>query len=120
MLFSIIFCENCQSKYCYKYFQALELKSMDVSIDKTGQGSNQKIVIGVNDAITNDPLTNSAITGSINEDPFSGTTDSLGKFSALYLLVLEILVRPLTYPFRLQLTGIRLKRPVLLLKGHLR
>ena len=60
----------------------LELKSMDVSIDKTGQGSNQKIVIGVNDAITNDPLANSAITGSINEDPFSGTTDSLGKFSA--------------------------------------
>ena len=60
----------------------LELKSMDVSIDKTGQGTNQKIVIGVNDAITNDPLTNSAITGSINDDPFSGTTDSLGKFSA--------------------------------------
>jgi len=59
----------------------LELKSMDVSIDKTGQGTNQKIVIGVNDAITNDPLTNSAITGSINDDSFSGTTDSLGKYS---------------------------------------
>jgi hypothetical protein len=59
----------------------LELKSMDVSIDKTGQGTNQKIVIGVNDATTNDPLTNSRITGSINDDPFSGTTDSLGKYS---------------------------------------
>ncbi len=60
----------------------IELKSMDVSIDKTGQGINQKIVIGVNDATTNDPLTNSAITGSINDDPFSGSTDSLGKYSA--------------------------------------
>lgn len=59
----------------------LELKSMDVSIDKTGKGTNQKIVIGVNDAITNDPLTNSALTGSINDDSFSGTTDSLGKYS---------------------------------------
>jgi hypothetical protein len=59
----------------------LELKSMDVSIDKSGQDTNQKIVIGVNDAITNDPLTNSAITGSINDDSFSGTTDSLGKYS---------------------------------------
>ncbi|MDN5866224.1 MAG: hypothetical protein L0H55_02355 [Candidatus Nitrosocosmicus sp.] len=59
----------------------LELKSMDVSIDKTGQGTNQKIVIGVNDAITNDPLTNSVITGTINDDSFSGTTDSLGKYS---------------------------------------
>jgi hypothetical protein len=59
----------------------LELKSMDVSIDKTGQGANQKIVIGVNDAITNDPLVNSEITGSINDDPFSGNTDSLGKYS---------------------------------------
>ena len=60
----------------------IELKSMDVSIDKTGQGINQKIAIGVNDATTNDPLTNSAITGSINDDPFSGSTDSLGKYSA--------------------------------------
>jgi hypothetical protein len=59
----------------------LELKTMDVSIDKTGQGANQKIVIGVNDAITNDPLANSEITGSINDNPFSGTTDSLGKYS---------------------------------------
>ncbi|WP_458747159.1 hypothetical protein [Candidatus Nitrosocosmicus sp. T] len=59
----------------------LELKAMDVSIDKTGQGTNQKIVIGVNDATTNDPLVGSAITGSINADPFSGTTDSLGKYS---------------------------------------
>ena len=59
----------------------LELKAMDVSIDKTGQGTNQKIVIGVNDATTNDPLVGSAITGSINSDPFSGTTDSLGKYS---------------------------------------
>ncbi len=59
----------------------LELKAMDVSIDKTGQGTNQKIVIGVNDATTNDPLVGSTITGSINADPFSGTTDSLGKYS---------------------------------------
>ncbi len=59
----------------------LELNSVDVSIDKTGQGKNQKIVIGVNDATTNNPLANSAITGSINDDPFSGTTDSLGKYS---------------------------------------
>ena len=59
----------------------LELKSMDVSIDKTGQGINQKIVIGVNDATTNDPLAGSAITGTINDDSFSGTTDSLGKYS---------------------------------------
>ena len=59
----------------------LELKAMDVSIDKTGQGTNQKIVIGVNDATTNDPLVGSAITGSINDDPFSGSTDSLGKYS---------------------------------------
>jgi hypothetical protein len=59
----------------------LELKSMDISIDKTGQGKNQKIVVGVNDAETNDPLANSGITGSINDDPFSGTTDSLGKYS---------------------------------------
>ena len=49
----------------------LELKSMDVSIDKTGQGINQKIVIGVNDATTNDPLAGSAITGTINDDSFS-------------------------------------------------
>jgi hypothetical protein len=59
----------------------LELKSMDVSIDRTGQGTNQKIVIGVNDATTNDPVIGSAITGSINNGPFSGTTDSLGKYS---------------------------------------
>ncbi|CAN5886085.1 hypothetical protein BH23THE1_BH23THE1_01700 [soil metagenome] len=59
----------------------LELKSMYVSIDKTGQGINQKIVIGVNDATTNDPLANSALTGTINDDSFSGTTDSLGKYS---------------------------------------
>ena len=59
----------------------LELKSMDVSIDKTGQGTNQKIVIGVNDATTNDPLANSAITGSINDDPFSGHYRLAGKYS---------------------------------------
>ncbi|MDQ3083594.1 MAG: hypothetical protein M3Q77_02120 [Thermoproteota archaeon] len=58
----------------------LELKAMDVSIDKTGQGTNQKIIIGVNDASTNDPLVGSAITGSINNNPFSGTSDSLGKY----------------------------------------
>jgi hypothetical protein len=59
----------------------LELKSMDVSIDKTGQDKNQKIVIGVNDVATNSPLADSAITGSINDETFSGTTDSLGKYS---------------------------------------
>ena len=62
----------------------LELKSMDVSIDKTGQGKNQKIVIGVNDATTNNPLANSAITGSINDESFLWYYRLTGKIQCNY------------------------------------
>ncbi|WP_148686939.1 hypothetical protein [Candidatus Nitrosocosmicus hydrocola] len=59
----------------------VELVTMDVSIDKAGQGLNQRIIIGANDAITNDPLVETTITGSINDQKFSGSTDADGKYS---------------------------------------
>lgn len=58
-----------------------ELKVMDVSIDKSGEGLNQRIIIGAQDAETNEPLTQTLITGSINENKFSGSTDTEGKFT---------------------------------------
>lgn len=59
----------------------VELVTMDVSIDKAGQGLNQRIIIGANDAATNDPLVGTTITGSINDQKFSGSTDADGKYS---------------------------------------
>ncbi|MDQ2685490.1 MAG: hypothetical protein M3Y25_06570, partial [Thermoproteota archaeon] len=59
----------------------VELKTMDVSLDKVGQGLNQRIVIGANDVTTNEPLPGSTITGSVNENGFSGSTDADGKYS---------------------------------------
>ncbi|VFJ15338.1 exported protein of unknown function [Candidatus Nitrosocosmicus franklandus] len=58
-----------------------ELKTMDVSIDKIGQGLNQRIIIGANDATTDDALEGTTITGSINDQKFSGSTDADGKYS---------------------------------------
>ena len=58
-----------------------ELKTMDVSINKAGQALNQRIIIGTNDAITSDALESAIITGSINEQRFSGTSDIDGKYS---------------------------------------
>ncbi|HYF99023.1 MAG TPA: hypothetical protein VD815_02935, partial [Candidatus Saccharimonadales bacterium] len=59
----------------------VELKTIDVSLDKVGQGLNQRIVIGANDVTTNEPLPGSTITGSVNENGFSGSTDAEGKYS---------------------------------------
>lgn len=61
----------------------VELKSMDVSIDKTGASANQKIIVGVNDAISNQPLVDVKITGSINDNSFTGTTDVEGKYTVI-------------------------------------
>lgn len=58
-----------------------EMKTMDVSIDKVGQGLNQRIIIEANDATTNDALEGTTITGSINDQKFSGSTDAGGKYS---------------------------------------
>ena len=58
-----------------------ELKTMTVSIDKAGQGLNQRIIIGANDATTNDALQDTTITGSINDQKFSGSTAADGKYS---------------------------------------
>lgn len=58
-----------------------ELKTMDVSIDKSGEGLNQRIIIGASDAETNEPLTQTLITGSINDNKFSGSTNTEGKFT---------------------------------------
>ena len=58
-----------------------ELKTMDVSINKAGQALNQRIIIGTNDAITSDALESAIITGSINEQRFSGASDIDGKYS---------------------------------------
>ena len=58
-----------------------ELKSMDVSIDKSGQDLNQRIIIGANDAETNEPLSGTTVTGSINDIKFSGSTDIEGKYT---------------------------------------
>jgi hypothetical protein len=59
-----------------------ELKTMDVSIDKTGQGLGQRIIIGANDATTSESLEGTIITGSINGQKFSGATDTDGKYTA--------------------------------------
>lgn len=58
-----------------------ELKTMDVSIDKSGEGLNQRIIIGANDAETNVPISQTLITGSINDNKFSGSTDAEGKYT---------------------------------------
>ena len=58
-----------------------ELKTMDVSIDKAGEGLNQRIIIGTNDAINNDALESATITGTINEQRFSGSSNIDGKYS---------------------------------------
>ena len=58
-----------------------ELKTMTVSIDKAGQGLNQRIIIGANDATTNDALQDTTITGSINDQKFSGSSAADGKYS---------------------------------------
>lgn len=58
-----------------------ELKVMDVSIDKIGEGLNQRIIVGANDAETNEPISQTLITGSINENKFSGSTDTEGKYT---------------------------------------
>lgn len=59
-----------------------ELKTMEVSIDKAGQGLGQRIIIGANDATTNESLEGTIITGSINGQKFSGATDADGKYTA--------------------------------------
>ncbi|HEU5119887.1 MAG TPA: hypothetical protein VFT71_02775, partial [Candidatus Nitrosocosmicus sp.] len=59
-----------------------ELKTMDVSIDKSGQGLGQRIIIGANDATTNESLGGTIITGSINGQKFSGATGADGKYTA--------------------------------------
>jgi hypothetical protein len=58
-----------------------ELKAMDISIDKSGEGLNQRIIIGANDAETSEPISQTMITGSINDNKFSGSTDTEGKFT---------------------------------------
>jgi hypothetical protein len=59
-----------------------ELKTMDVSIDKAGQGLGQRIIIGANDATTNEAVEGTIITGSINGQKFSGATDTDGNYTA--------------------------------------
>ncbi|MBA3976866.1 MAG: hypothetical protein H0X50_01555 [Nitrosopumilus sp.] len=58
-----------------------ETRSMDIGIDKIGNVSNQKIVITVHDLETDEPIIGASLSGKINDDSFSGITNSNGEFS---------------------------------------
>lgn len=57
-----------------------ELKSMDVSIDKSGKNSNQKIIVNVKDSLSGTPINQASISGSINAVSFNGFTDESGNY----------------------------------------
>ncbi len=57
----------------------LEPRSMDVTIDKQGDGSNQDIIITVKNSETNQTLSGANISGTINDNSFSGSTNSVGE-----------------------------------------
>ncbi|MER5174509.1 MAG: hypothetical protein ABJB76_10945 [Candidatus Nitrosocosmicus sp.] len=59
----------------------LEFKSMNIVIDKKGSGNRQTIVITVRDSITDKPVSGVSLSGNINNETFSGITNSSGKFS---------------------------------------
>lgn len=59
----------------------LEFKSMNIVIDKKGGGNRQTIVITVRDSITDKPVSGVSLSGNINNETFSGITNSSGKFS---------------------------------------
>jgi hypothetical protein len=58
----------------------LEPKSMNVTIDKQGDGSNQDIIIIVKNSETGQPLIGANVSGTINDNSFSGLTNSVGEF----------------------------------------
>lgn len=57
----------------------IELLSMDVNIDKSGTGLNQKIIITVLDSSSGKPIEGVLLTGKLNSAVFTGTTDINGK-----------------------------------------
>jgi hypothetical protein len=59
----------------------IETKSMGVNIDKTGSGNSQNIVVTVKDSLTDNPINGASLIGSMNDDSFSGTTNSNGEYS---------------------------------------
>ncbi len=78
-----------------------EPKSMNIDIDKTDSDSNQKIVITVQDSDTDKPIIGASLSGKINDDTFSGITDSNGEFSK----VLAISELPLTSKMDVMVTS---------------
>ena len=59
----------------------LTLKSMSITIDKREIGKIQTIVMSVTDSITGKPVGGAFLTGNMNNEPFSGITNSGGEFS---------------------------------------
>lgn len=57
----------------------LELKPMDVNIDKSGSGTNQQIIISVLDATNGTPIEGALLSGKLNTASFTGMTDVNGK-----------------------------------------
>jgi hypothetical protein len=54
---------------------------MSITIDKREIGKIQTIVLTVTDSITGKPVGGAFLTGNINNEPFSGITNSSGEFS---------------------------------------
>lgn len=61
--------------------EPVELKSLLISIDKSGQGINQRIIFSIADAINNTPIQGAKLSGMLNDDTFAGTTDPNGKYT---------------------------------------
>jgi hypothetical protein len=59
----------------------LTLNSMSITIDKKEIGKIQTIVMSVTDSITGKPVGGAFLTGNINNELFSGITNSGGEFS---------------------------------------
>ncbi len=59
----------------------LTLNSMSITIDKKEIGKIQTIVMTVTDTITGKPIGGVFLTGNINNEPFSGITNSSGEFN---------------------------------------
>ena len=59
----------------------LDLKSMNIAIDKKGSGNRQTIIITVTDSTNDNPISGVSLSGNINNETFSGITNSSGEFS---------------------------------------